>query len=195
MHADERTRTITRHEWVLPTPAHHTEVTKALAVAIGRREAEPGFPTDIEFTHGDDEIVLGYSVAVQPGPLGEAVDQILRAERDEYRRKAESTMDTVQRARRLAVHWSGADGAYADTWHQASADLNAALGGTESEPGGLEAAAFEDLLGCISLYVDWRFVTKQLTTGQRNRWADAHDAWAARMGHEQPAKADRWWDR
>lgn len=58
--------------------------------------------------------------------------------------------------------------------------------------------AFEDLLGCISLYVSWPFVTKQLTTEQKELFADAHDAWQARLHADDPdvgelAPADRWW--
>jgi hypothetical protein len=53
--------------------------------------------------------------------------------------------------------------------------------------------AYEDLLGDISLYVDWRYLTTKMTTEQKNLWADAHDAWAGRMGHEEPSRAERWW--
>ncbi len=57
---------------------------------------------------------------------------------------------------------------------------------------------FEDLLGCISLYVSWRFVTKQLTTKQKELFADAHDAWQVRLHADDPdvgelTPADRWW--
>lgn len=55
------------------------------------------------------------------------------------------------------------------------------------------ARAYEDLLGDISLYVDWRYLTTKMTDAQKTLWADAHDAWAARMGHEEPSKAERWW--
>lgn len=40
---------------------------------------------------------------------------------------------------------------------------------------------FEDLLGSISLYISWRYVTKQLTTPQKERFADAVDAWTERI--------------
>lgn len=202
MQADERTRTTTRHEWVLATPAHHTEVAKALAVAERKRADQPGPATDIEFTHGDDEIVIGYSVAVQPGPIGEAVDQILRAERDEYRRRAEFFEATIKRVRRLAVHWSGADGAYAETWHQASADLHAALDGPDDEPGDPDSAQrireFEDLLASLWLHIG-RHEVKQLTTEQKNLLADSVDAANARLAEADPAygeppRVERWWD-
>jgi hypothetical protein len=49
--------------------------------------------------------------------------------------------------------------------------------------------AHRELLGSIWLYVDWRYVTKQLTTEQKNLWADAVDT-----DYPEP-KAERWWDR
>lgn len=133
MQADERTRTIVHHEWTLNTPAHHTEVLKALTVAGQKHDAEPGYPTDIEFRHGDDEIVIGYSVEQQPGPIADAVDQILKAERDEYRRKAEVTMATLKRVRALAIEWSAVGGESAATWRHASMLLHAALDGPDDE--------------------------------------------------------------
>lgn len=202
MQADERTRTVTHHEWVLPSPAHHSEVAKALAVANQKRQAEPGYPTDIEFTHGDDEIVIGYSVAVQPGPVGEAVDQILRAERDESRRKAEFTMATVQRVRGLAIEWSAATGSDAASWRQASMLLHAALDGPDDEPGTPDPAQrireFEDLLASLWLYIG-RHTVKQLETGQKNLLADSVDAARARLAEADPAygeasRVERWWD-
>ena len=137
MIADERTRTVTHREWVLQVPVHHSEVAKALAVAARRRETEPGSTTDIEFTCGDDEIVIGYSVAGTPQrPLRECTahcDDVER-DRDEWERRAGFFGATIERCRRLAVHWSAADGAYADTWHQSSADLHATLDGPGDEP-------------------------------------------------------------
>ena len=55
---------------------------------------------------------------------------------------------------------------------------------------------YEDLLGAISLYIPWRFVTRQLTTPQKELLADAVDAWSARLNAGDPAwvhPADRWW--
>lgn len=53
----------------------------------------------------------------------------------------------------------------------------------------------EDLLGAIELYVKWRWVTKQLTTPQKERWADAVEAWSARLndGTNETTHVDRWW--
>jgi len=54
-----------------------------------------------------------------------------------------------------------------------------------------------ELLGSIWLYVDWRYVTKQLTTEQKELWADAVDADVmasqAADGYEPAPVADRWW--
>lgn len=50
---------------------------------------------------------------------------------------------------------------------------------------------FQDLLGSIWLYVDWRYVTKQLTTEQKELWADAVDA-SGDPDYREP-KAERWW--
>lgn len=82
MQADERTRVVIHREWVLDTPAHHTEVAKALTVAGQKRDAEAKYATDIVFTHGDDLIVIGYQVEGDRSSLGQVTDQILRAERD-----------------------------------------------------------------------------------------------------------------
>ena len=55
---------------------------------------------------------------------------------------------------------------------------------------------YENLLGCVELYVDWRHVTEQLTTPQKELFADAVEAWTARLnesGDEPGHLADRWW--
>jgi hypothetical protein len=46
---------------------------------------------------------------------------------------------------------------------------------------------YQDLLGCIWLYVNWRYVTTQLTTEQKELWADAVDSF------DGVRTADRWW--
>jgi hypothetical protein len=46
----------------------------------------------------------------------------------------------------------------------------------------------EDLLHNIWLYVSWKYVTKQLTTEQKNLWADAIDMGSGRI------VAERWWE-
>lgn len=48
--------------------------------------------------------------------------------------------------------------------------------------------ALAEVLHSVWLYIDWRYVTKQLTTEQKNLFADAVDAHS-----EEPPVADRWW--
>lgn len=59
----------------------------------------------------------------------------------------------------------------------------------------LQAAELRDLLGSIWLYVSWPYVTKQLTTKQKELWADAVDAWNAALegGETVRPVAERWW--
>lgn len=67
----------------------------------------------------------------------------------------------------------------------------------------LEAAApamaerYDDLLGSIWLYIGWRYVTKQLTTPQKELLADAVDRDVMRSqredGEEPRPVAERWW--
>lgn len=54
-----------------------------------------------------------------------------------------------------------------------------------------ERERYEDLLSSIWLYINWRYVTMQLTTPQKTLFADAVDAFEALQG-EAPV-ADRWW--
>lgn len=59
-----------------------------------------------------------------------------------------------------------------------------------------EFTAYEDLLGSIWLYIGWRFVTGQLTTEQKNLFADAVDACWRRSDlaeGEDFMAVDRWW--
>lgn len=48
-----------------------------------------------------------------------------------------------------------------------------------------------EILGELWLYVNWRYITGQLTTEQKELWADAIDA----LGdpEDQGPKAERWW--
>lgn len=61
----------------------------------------------------------------------------------------------------------------------------------------LEREQMQNLLGSIWLYVGWRYVTRQLTTEQKEMWADAVDAWDAWLAHEEGEEphpvAERWW--
>lgn len=51
------------------------------------------------------------------------------------------------------------------------------------------ADTLAEVLHSVWLYIDWRYVTKQLTTEQKNLFADAVDAHS-----EEPPVADRWWE-
>lgn len=53
------------------------------------------------------------------------------------------------------------------------------------------------LLAAIYLYIDWRYVTKKLTTEQKNILADAIDAvrrYEYFMDDEEYNPVDRWWE-
>jgi hypothetical protein len=52
-----------------------------------------------------------------------------------------------------------------------------------------ELADARELLASIWLYVDWRYLTRQMTTPQKELWADAVDTSEPDPG----PKADRWW--
>lgn len=63
MDADHRVITIDRHEWVLKSPAHHTEVEKAVAVAENVRAslASKGVRTgDVHIGGDDQELVISF---------------------------------------------------------------------------------------------------------------------------------------
>jgi len=56
---------------------------------------------------------------------------------------------------------------------------------------------YEDLLASIWLYIPWQYVTKQLTTPQKEMFADAIDASHARSDAQEsepePHPVERWW--
>lgn len=60
-----------------------------------------------------------------------------------------------------------------------------------------QRAELQDLLGSIWLYAEWRWITRQLTTEQKELWADAVDARSAirhiEDGEDVHPVADRWW--
>lgn len=63
MDADHRVITYDRHEWVLKTPAHHTEVEKAVAVAERVRGdvASKGVRTgDVHIGGDDQELIVSF---------------------------------------------------------------------------------------------------------------------------------------
>lgn len=59
-----------------------------------------------------------------------------------------------------------------------------------------EAAAqqqqdIRDLAATLWIYSNWRYITRNLTTQQRELWADVIDEWHAKQG--EPDKVERWW--
>jgi L-arabinose isomerase len=56
-----RTRTVVHHEWTLAKPAHHTEVTSAIAAAERAHDAEQVRITDITVTADDELIIVAYT--------------------------------------------------------------------------------------------------------------------------------------
>lgn len=62
MHASKRIVTYDRHEWVLKSPAHHTELEKAVQSADAervrmRRDHQVG---DIHITAAGDEVIVSF---------------------------------------------------------------------------------------------------------------------------------------
>lgn len=63
MDASKRVITIDRHEWPLKSPAHHTEVKKAVSVAERERAALAAKGTrtgDVEVSASDDLVVISF---------------------------------------------------------------------------------------------------------------------------------------
>lgn len=58
-------------------------------------------------------------------------------------------------------------------------------------PLSLDLVKLADLLGSIYLYVDWKYVTRQLTTEQRNLWATVLENYQP----GEPLDIDRWWEQ
>lgn len=65
MHASKRTVKIVRHEWTLPSPAHHTEVAKAVDAALREHQAVKHPTSDVMVRAEDDLVVIGFE-AEQP---------------------------------------------------------------------------------------------------------------------------------
>lgn len=63
MLATRRKVIIERHEWTLKSPAHHTEIQKAIEVAAHDSEVAGG--TDVRVSATDDEVVVWYETKEQ----------------------------------------------------------------------------------------------------------------------------------
>ncbi|MGP4085459.1 hypothetical protein [Streptomyces sp. KR55] len=71
MDAEKRVITIDRHEWVLKSPAHYTEVDKAVAVANTERaqQAARGKRTeDVHISASDDEVIVSFETERPKSP-------------------------------------------------------------------------------------------------------------------------------
>lgn len=60
MQADKRTRTVIHHEWTLPSPAHSSEVDKAVLHARADATRRTGRSIDVWVKAQDDLVVIGY---------------------------------------------------------------------------------------------------------------------------------------
>ncbi|MFJ6730039.1 hypothetical protein ACIQPQ_34585 [Streptomyces sp. NPDC091281] len=71
MEAEHRLVTIDRYEWVLKSPAHHTEVEKTVAVAKterAQRASRGGRAGDIHIMASDDEVVVSFEIERPKNP-------------------------------------------------------------------------------------------------------------------------------
>ena len=90
-------------------------------------------------------------------------------------------------------------GTIADAVLEVVAPLLAERGETEASRRDWAAEAdavamrYQELLGSLWLYVNWRYVTRQLTTEQKALFADAVDANVGGDPDEDGPRADRWW--
>ena len=67
------------------------------------------------------------------------------------------------------------------------------LGAHDVAVDGFSCAEMREILAVIYLYVPWRYVTKQLTTEQKNLWADVIDAHSQEVFPDDPIYVSRWW--
>lgn len=58
-----------------------------------------------------------------------------------------------------------------------------------------DVVELQDLLGSVWLYIPWKYVSKQLTTRQKELFADAIETWSERLdpGGLEPGFVPRWW--
>jgi hypothetical protein len=131
--------------------------------------------------------------------LGESLQAAI-ADLDGYieRRTAEMAAPAIEEAERSAARFDQRAADLRDEFGRMVAHLESQLASARRRLDAAKApAAYEDLLASIWLYVNWRYVTKQLTTPQKEMFADAVDASHARMNADDPdlgaGPADRWW--
>lgn len=118
-------------------------------------------------------------VAYRKWTLGDDVPEVHRLRR-EVARLTDLCREMEARANRISRCSCDNDGI--ECTHEAERDERQA-----------RLEEHEELLAAIWLYVKWRYVTKQLTTEQKNLWADAVEKVSERHHPGEGAKADRWW--
>lgn len=145
-----------------------------------------------------DERLAQFSIAaLSPFPFDHAATRMVQDAFEELVAEAKRARGEEKRLRALIADEIGAigQGFEHDEEFEAIAGENE-LREENREMGG-RLAEMRDLLGSISLYVNWRFTTKQLTTPQKEMWADAVDAWSQALqaadGYAPSRVAVRWW--
>ncbi|MFJ2004764.1 hypothetical protein [Streptomyces chartreusis] len=71
MQAEHRVVTYDRHEWVLKSPAHYTELEKAISVATterAQRAARHERTGDVHVTASDDEVIVSFEAERPKNP-------------------------------------------------------------------------------------------------------------------------------
>lgn len=146
-----------------------------------------------------DERLAQFSIAaLSPFPFDHSATRIVQESFEELVAEAKRARGEENRLRALIADEIGAigQGFEHDEEFDAINGENALLREENRELGG-RLAEMRVLLGSISLYVNWRYVTKQLTTEQKEMWAKAVDddvmAAQASDGEVPRPVADRWW--
>jgi len=95
------------------------------------------------------------------------------------------------------IRWASEQPDARPSWLLPWEELDAGQREVDMRIGAAIARSFQGLLAAIWLYVDWGWLTRQLTTTQKDLWADAIDAYHARASMADPdlnaLPADRWW--
>lgn len=73
MQAEARIRTVRHHELILPLGAHHTEVSRAISVAVeGWERGRSRRLSDVTVTADDTHLIIRYESLVDDAPAEEA---------------------------------------------------------------------------------------------------------------------------
>jgi hypothetical protein len=123
--------------------------------------------------------------------LREAIDEL--ANRQEFVQQVIADRDRLFKARnKIALDMANVrDEAAAALQEAANAKEEKAEIVSDRDEMSEKIYALEELLGAIWLYVNWHYVTKQLTTEQKELWANAVDKYGD--PEDRGPKAERWW--